>query len=79
MNLVPVIQDIWKHKEPYFTFDGKALTCTAKDASILSEAVKLYQAKNILEVGSYVGYSTVALAKYAETVTCIDDFSECEN
>ena len=45
-------------------------------ASTLAMMVRMSGASNVLEIGSYTGYSTIALASTGATVTTVDSFED---
>lgn len=63
-----------------YTFDNCCGCCAQEDAYILQQLVKVIKPNNILEIGCYVGWSTLNLAKHCTgKVTAIDTFSEGKN
>lgn len=54
-----------------------ALTCTAEEGAVLNRIVSLANPEHMLEIGSYVGWSTAHLL-YGNTcrITCVDPFTE---
>ena len=68
----------WVEKETHKSLNKQYTLTGSLAASTLAMMVRMSGSCNVLEIGSYTGYSTIALASAGAAVTTIDSFEDEE-